>query len=243
MTVVLLGGAMFAYWKLHQKRVVPSPPAPIAVQPQPATPLPVPAPPAAPPTQPPATLTAQVEKPVSAPSEVAKKPVISKPKAPAARHEVATEPTTPTPQPQPEVVAPPPQPAPPTPSPEPVAKPEPVKLASIPRIVQVECVYGLKEATFTFSSGGQTLLQETLKGRKKGKFAVIKGAYEGTFSHTITVPAGASQVSVHVVAKDGSTDLSKTIEMPPPGGFVPTLAVDVDNEHLSLDWKSSSAPK
>ena len=137
------------------------------------------------------------------------------------------------------LVTPPPKPSPPTPSPEDIAKAEAAKLANIPRIVQVLCNYGLKEATFTFSSGGQTLFEETLKGKKKkGGFLGIKGSYQGTFTHTITVPAGAPEVSIHVVAKDGATDLTKAIKMPPPGGFVPTLAVEVDSDHLSLNWKS-----
>jgi hypothetical protein len=105
----------------------------------------------------------------------------------------------------------------------------------------VVCNYGLKEATFTFSSGSQALYAETSKGKKKkGGFLGIKGSFEGTFSHTITVPAGAAEVSLHVVSRDGATDLSKTIKMPPPGGFVPTLTVEIDSEHLSLSWKSSA---
>jgi len=109
--------------------------------------------------------------------------------------------------------------------------------------VQVACTFGFKEATFTFSSGGQGLYQETSKGKKqKGGFLGIKGNYEGTFSHTITVPAGSSEVSLRVIAKDGSKDLSKSIKMPPPGGFVPTLVVEVDSDHLSLSWKGSSGP-
>jgi len=66
----------------------------------------------------------------------------------------------------------------------------------------------------------------------------IKGTYEGSFSHTLTVPAGASEVSLHVESKDGSTDLVKTIKLPAPGGFVPTLAVEADTDHLSLSWKN-----
>jgi hypothetical protein len=141
-------------------------------------------------------------------------------------------------------VTPIPQPSPPTPSPEDIAKAEAAKLAKIPRIVQVVCNYGMKEATFVFSSGTQTLFEETLKGKKiKGGFLGIKGSYQGTFSHTITVPAGAPEVSVRVLAKDGATDLTKAIKMPAPGGFVPTLSVEVDSDHLSLNWKGSAAAK
>ena len=87
---------------------------------------------------------------------------------------------------------------------------------------------------------GRGFIEESLKGKKmKGGFLGIKGSYQGTFSHTITVPAGMSDVSVRVVSKDGSTDLTIGIKMPPPGGFVPVLVVEVDSEHLALSWKGS----
>ena len=153
------------------------------------------------------------------------------------------QPSEPEPPPSQSVVTtPPPSPSPPTPSPEDIAKAEAAKLAKAPRVVQVLCNYGLKEARFTFSSGGQTLFQEVSKGKKKKEgFLGIKGTYEGSFSHTIIVPAGASEVSLHVESKDGATDLVKTIKLPAPGGFVPTLAVEADTDHLSLSWKSPPA--
>jgi hypothetical protein len=117
-------------------------------------------------------------------------------------------------------------------------------VASIARVVQVVCNSDLKEATYTFSSGGKVLLQQALKAKKKkGGFLGIKGAYEGSFSQTITVPAGATEVSIHVVSKDGGTDLVKTVQVPPAGGFVPTLALQVDSDEISPVWKSSSGTK
>jgi hypothetical protein len=154
----------------------------------------------------------------------------------------APAPEAPPAEPEVAVVTPPSQP--PTPSPEDIAKAEAARLDNIPRIVQVVCNYGMKEATFVFFGGGHTLFEETLKGKKKkGGFLGIKGSYQGTFSHTITVPAGTPEVSVRVLAKDGGTDASKAIKMPAPGGFVPTLAVEVDSDHLSLNWKGSSSAK
>ena len=174
------------------------------------------------------------------PPVVAKKTVVHKPKPAIVPQPPAPEPTPA--QPQPVITTPPPNPSPATPSPDDIAKAEAAKLAKAPRIVQVLCNYGLKEARFTFSSGGQTLFQETSKGKKKKEgFLGIKGTYEGSFSHTIIVPAGASEVSLHVESKDGATDLVKTIKLPAPGGFVPTLAVEADTDHLSLSWKSPSA--
>lgn len=116
------------------------------------------------------------------------------------------------------------------------------RIENVPRPVQVVCNYGFKEATFTFSSGGGTLLAETLKGKKgKGGFPGIKGSNQGSFSRTLKVPIGASKVSVLVTAGIGETYLTKEINLPPPGSIVPTLAVEVDSDHLSLSWKSSSA--
>jgi hypothetical protein len=153
-------------------------------------------------------------------------------------------PTPPPPQPQPAVVTPPAQPSPPTPSAEEIAKAAAAKFANIPRVVQVVCNFGFKEATFTFLSAGKTLYGVTRKGnKKKGGLPGIKGSYVGTFTDNITVPAGASEVSLHVVAKDGGYDGVKAITMPPPGGFIPTLAVEVDGNHLSLNWQSSPPAK
>jgi serine/threonine-protein kinase len=241
--VVVLAAALWGYWKFHQSRTAPVPPPPVAVQTLPAAPPPNPTP-AESPTSPPAAAPEPPPPPVSAPPEAAKKPVVHKPKQATTPQPSPSVPAAPVAQPEPATVTPAPQPSPPTPSPEDIARAEAARLAKIPRIIQVLCNYGLKEATFVFSSGGNTLFEETLKGKKKkGGFLGIKGSYQGTFTHTITVPAGVSEVSIRVLAKDGATDLTKAIQMPPPGGFVPTLAVEVDSDHLALNWQTSSAAK
>ncbi|MDR3677536.1 MAG: protein kinase [Acidobacteriota bacterium] len=235
--VIVLAAAGLGYWKFHKRA---APPPQVAVQSQPATPPPVPIP-AESSTPPSATPAEPPPLPVSAAPGTSKNAAIRKSKQLAAKHPSEPVPAPAPPPPAPVIAAPPPKPVPAAPSPEAIAKAEAARLASIPRIVQVSCNYGLKEATFTFSAGGQSLFEETLKGKKKkGGFLGIKGSYEGTFSHTITVPAGASQVSVHVVSKDG-TDLTQTIKMPTSGGFVPTLTVQVDSDHMSLNWKNSPA--
>jgi serine/threonine-protein kinase len=242
--VVLLAAVMWGYWKFHQARTAPAPPPQVAVQTPPATPPVVPPPPeSVAPT--PAEAPVEATPPPSAAPEVAKKPIIRKPRPAAKLQPSAPEPEPPPAQPQPAAVTPPPQPAPPTPSPEAIAKAEAARLANIPRIIQVLCNYGLKEATLVFSGGGKPLFEETLKGKKKkGGFAGINGSHQGTFTHTITVPAGVSEVSVRVLAKDGGgMDVTKAIKMPPPGGFVPTLSVEVDTDHMAINWQGSSAAK
>jgi len=240
--VVLLVGAIWGYWKFHPTKT-PAPLPQVAVQTPPATPPPIPSTIETPPPTP-APAAKQPAPPVRTAPEVAKKTAVQKPKQVIAAPPPEPVPTPPPAQPQPVVAAPTPQPSPPTPSPADIAKAEADRLAKIPRIVKVLCNFGLKEATFVFSAGGNPLFEEPLKGKKvKGGFLGIKGSYQGNFSHTITVPAGMSEVSVRVIARDGATDLTKAIKMPAPGGFVPTLAVQVDSDHLSLDWQSSPAAK
>ncbi len=233
--VLLLAVAMLGYWKFHRSHTAqPSQEALITQPVSPPQPTPQVVIPAPPPEVP-------LEQPTPAPTpapDLTKKPVSHKPKQVTAPHPAPA----PTPsEPEPVVVAPPPKPAPSTPSPDDIAKAEAAKLANTPRIINVVCNFGLKEATFTFSAGGKTLYQETEKGKKKkAGFLGIKGSFEGTITHTLTVPAGVSQITLHVESKDGSTDLSNSVKMPPPGGFVPTLAVQVDSDHLSLVWKGSA---
>ena len=223
--VVLVTAAALGYWKYHQIMSTVVPPPHIALLPPP------PAPPGLMPVE-----------PVSPPAEPEEKPVVNKPKQAAKPRPKPPAPAPAPPQPAPTAELPP-KPVTPTPSVEATAKAEAAKLVNVPRVVQLHCKHDLKEATFTVASGGQTLFQGSLKGKKKGGFLAIKGAYEGTFSRTITVPAGASDVSIHIVTKDGATDLSKAIQMLPPGGFIPTLDVEVESDHLTLNWGNSSKPK
>lgn len=223
--VVLVTAAALGYWKYHQIMSAVVPPPHIALLP--------------PPPAPPGSMTVE---PVNPPAETEKKPVVNKPKQAAKPRPKAAAPAPAAPQPAP-IAEPPPKPVTPTPSVEATAKAEAVKVGNVPRVVQLHCKHDLKEATVTVAGGGQTLFQGTIKGKKKGGFLAIKGAYEGTFSRTITVPAGASEVSIHIVTKDGATDLSKAIQMLPPGGFVPTLDVEVENDRLTLNWGNFSKPK
>lgn len=225
LVVVLLAAAAWGYWKYHHVMSAPVAPPRMALLSLP------PVPPDLLPTE-----------PVTPSPQTAKETGAQKPRQMAKPQPKAPEPAPAPPEPAP-IAAPPPQPATPMPSPEEIAKANAAKVANVSRVVQVHCNYDLKEATYTFSAGGQVLFQGAFKGKKKGGFLGIKGAFEGTFSRTITVPAGAPEVSAHVVTKDGATDLTKVIPMQPPGGFVPTLKVGVGNNQLTLTWESSSGPK
>lgn len=236
--LAVIAGA--GYWKYHR--------AGTAAAPQIAQPSPVPSATQAPAGQAnsaPATTLEQAPAPppeatASAASPLVKKAVVRKPKRAAVPPPHPAEPAAPV-QPPP-AATPAPTPPPATPSAEDIAKAEAARLAKLPRVVQVACSFDLKEATLVFSAGGQPIIEEYLRGKKiKEGFLGIKGSYQGTFSSNITLPAGTSQLSVRVSIKDGAKYLDKTIPMPPPGGFVPTLAIEVENEQLYLNWKGSSA--
>ncbi len=222
--LILLGAAAFGYWKYHQVTATPVPPPQAVVLPPPS---------------PPADLVPT--EPVSPPPEPEKKPVVRKPKPVVVSKPVTPEPAPAPPQPA-IAVLPPPNPGTPPPGADILAKPAVPKVSNVPRIVQIHCDYDLKDATYSIVGGGQTLFQSSFKGKKKGGFLGIKGAYEGTFSRTVTVPAGVTEVSFHVLGKDGAIDLTKSIPMPPPGGFVPTLQVEVGDDQVQLSWQGSSNP-
>ncbi len=229
---IVLAWAFFG----HHSSKAPAPPPQAAAQAPPATPPSTGANPIS--TSPPAVAPVQTAPTANSEPVVTRKPVVAKPKKAASV--AATAPAPAPEQPQPVAATPPPQPA----APAPVAKPEPPKFANIPRIVTVTCNFGFKEATFTFTGGGQPLFSHTFEGkREKHGFLGIKGSHVGSFKQTITVPAGTSELSVHIEAKDPGADLNKTIKMPAPGGFVPTLAVEADGDHLSLNWQSAASPK
>jgi hypothetical protein len=112
------------------------------------------------------------------------------------------------------------------------------KATSGGRIVQLDCKHDLKEGTLTVSSGDQVILEGTLKGKKKGGFLGIKSGFAGTFARSIQIPSSAQVLTVRVVTKDGSTDLSQTITLPPSGAATPMLQVEVKLNGLDLNWQA-----
>jgi len=116
------------------------------------------------------------------------------------------------------------------------------KAASEKRVFQLVCKHGLKEGTLTVLSGQQVIFKGTLKGKKKGGFLGIKSGYAGTFGGTVLIPPSAQALTVRVVTKDGSTDLSRTTPSPPAGGVMPMLQVEVTRDNLALNWQASARP-
>lgn len=111
-----------------------------------------------------------------------------------------------------------------------------------PSNLQVRCKYELKEGTLTVLSDAKTILQANLKGKKKGGFLGIKGAYYGILSRPITIPAGSRVLAARFVSEDGSVDLTNSISaMPPPAATM--LQVEVRTDHLKLRWAAGPARK
>jgi serine/threonine protein kinase len=224
--VLLVIAAGFAYLKYHQIMSTQAPPPQIARSSPPSAPSDL----------------GPVEPAPSAP-EVVTNPVPRTPRSAVNAQPQTEAPPTVQPQPAPPAEQPPTYPAVAAPGTEDVAKTQAAKFAGIPHVIQVHCHYDLKEASYTFSGGGQTLFQGSFKGKRKGGFFGIKGAYEGSFSRTITIPAGVAEISVRVVTKDGSTDLNRVTALMGPGGFVPTLNVQVTEDKIAATWQNSSKAK
>ena len=116
------------------------------------------------------------------------------------------------------------------------------RAASGGRIVQLVCKHDLKEGTLFVSSGDQVISKGPLKGKKKGGFLGIKSGFAGTFARSIKIPTSAQNLTVRVVTKDGSSDLSQTISLPPSGGAIPMLQVEVNLNKLALNWQAPTQP-
>jgi hypothetical protein len=110
------------------------------------------------------------------------------------------------------------------------------------RIIQLVCKHGLKDGALTISSGDHVIFAGTLKGKKRGGFLGIKSGYAGTFERSIQIPSSAQLLTVRVVTKDGSTDLSGMTAPPPAGGAIPMLQVEVTHDKLALNWQASTPP-
>jgi len=106
---------------------------------------------------------------------------------------------------------------------------------------QLICRHDLEDATLIVSSGPQVISQWPLKGRKKGGFLGMKATHTGTLSRSMTIPLGVRELSVRVVSRGGSFDLSKVIA-PPPTGSSATLRVTVAGERLTVDWQVAPRP-
>jgi len=107
--------------------------------------------------------------------------------------------------------------------------------------VELICRHDLEDATLIVSSGPQVISQWPLKGRKKGGFLGMKATHTGTLSRSMTIPLGVRQLSVRVVSRGGSFDLSKVIA-PPPTGSSATLRVIIAGERLTVDWQVAPRP-
>lgn len=108
------------------------------------------------------------------------------------------------------------------------------------RTVQVVCHHRMRDGTIMILAGGQTIAEWQLRGTKRG-ILPLKGAYMGTLARSLRIPAGTRELSVHVLSRDGSLDLSQTISANPPSDGPQTLQVVVSPEQVILSWEPGSS--
>ncbi len=107
------------------------------------------------------------------------------------------------------------------------------------QVVELMCRHDLKEGMLTVSSGRRIIWEGELKGRKRGGFLGIRGAYEGLLKRPVTIPGKADQLAVHVVAPDG-IDLKGSIAAAPPSGPGATLRIAISAGQLTVGWQTST---
>src|SRR5579859_2750282 len=104
------------------------------------------------------------------------------------------------------------------------------------RVIKLFCRFELQEAVLTVSNDTKVIFQDNLKGRKKGGFLHIAQGYEGTISHSLSIPAGTRSIVVHVRSADGATNLTGTTSVAPNSNGPGILQVIVSKNSLNLYW-------
>jgi len=160
----------------------------------------------------------------------------------------ASEPLPPSPQPQPSSrstsrpVEPTREPAKPAAVPPPSTSRAPAATAS-PRVVYLIWEHDMKEAALTIQSGGATIYQANLKGKKKGGFLGIKGAYTRSVKRPITIPAGSRELELHVSSKEGGLELDGKITGVAPPDPSAALRVEARDSRLTAGWQVTQGSK
>ena len=191
------------------------------------------------PTPPPAETDSAASSisPNSSPNSVADaaQPTPSKPPA----RQPGTGTTKPTPPPSPTKTA-----APTATTPVVVAQPAPAP--AVPAAISVSditvyCRHEFEQATLVMTSGGRTVYQARLVGKKKKGFIGIGGkGFGGELKEAATIPGSAQELTVRVYTDDGTVNLQNKVAAHPPSAEVSMLRVSPSNDQLKLEW---SKPK
>lgn len=212
-----------------------APPAPVA-QPQTAAPAPATPPQSA--AIPPAGGAGTTSKPAAGMSAASKAETARTSPAPRIK-KAAPAAASPAPKTT-ETAAPPVAPPPPSTASESAgaAIPKPAVPAAAPAMstIQISCRFELEEATMTISGNGRPILTAELKGRREGRLLGLKHRFSGAYSQPLKIPADAHNLTVHVEAGKGSTNLTRTIDMYAPNGKEHTLHIYATSERLQLSW-------
>jgi hypothetical protein len=116
-------------------------------------------------------------------------------------------------------------------------------VAASPRVVYLIWEHDMKEAVLTVRSGGATIYQGNLKGKKKGGFLGIKGAYAASVKRPITVPAGSRELALHISSKEGGLELDGKITAVAPADPSAALRVEARGGRLTAGWQVTQGSK
>jgi len=237
--VAVLGGAAalivvaaLGFWMLRHREAAPLSPS----QTTPAT-LPASAPTEEPSNQ---ETVSGTSKPANLPKET--------PQPAQQARAKASEPLPSFPQPQPSSASTS-RPAEPTGEPaKPVAVPPPSTsrasaVTTSARVVYLIWEHDMKEAILTVQSHGATIYQANLKGKKKGGFLGIKGAYTASVKRPITIPAGSRELELHVSSKEGGLELDGKITGVAPADPSAALRVEASSGRLTAGWQITQGGK
>ncbi len=108
--------------------------------------------------------------------------------------------------------------------------------------LRVSIQHGLRAAEVSLWVDDRLAYQGRITGAVRKRFGLIPGAVQGSFSHTVRVPAGTHAVKLQVSAPSDGYDEARTIDGQfPPNGNAELLA-RVRHGEVELSWQGIGAP-
>ena len=108
--------------------------------------------------------------------------------------------------------------------------------------LRVSVQHGLRTAQVTIWVDDQLAYQGRMTGAVRKRFGLIPGAVQGSFSHTVRVPAGKHAVKLQVSAPGEGYDEVRAIEGQFPANGDAALRAVARHEDMDLSWQGISAP-
>jgi len=111
------------------------------------------------------------------------------------------------------------------------------------RPVTLYCKHEFEEATLLLLSGGRTIYQGRLIGKKKRGFIGIAGkGFSGELSEPVTIPGDAKELTIRVYSADGAVNVLNKISPRPPSAEANVLLVSPTPRELTLEWTKEKIP-